>query len=90
MINFLFYFDFVLHSIAVQFYKLSHLTNQNPTLPTYVSQKVPIKEQKFSDIRSLLPYIPREFMDFYQELKSGRGKENKCHFKEQQVYLMKS
>lgn len=57
--------------LLVNTYKLSHGNDPRPSFPVrlaYETGKVHIKPQKVQDIRSLLPYVPPEYMDFYEEL----------------------
>lgn len=59
--------------LIVNTFKLSQnidpqLSFPSPLTLAYPTGKVPIKSQKLNDIRALLPYVPQEFMEFYEEL----------------------
>lgn len=57
--------------LTVQTFKLSHLQEPKPTFPSkkaYPAGKIPLKVQKVNDIRQLMPYIPPEFEEFYNEI----------------------
>lgn len=57
--------------LLVNTYKLLHNSDPRPSFPVrlaYETGKVHIKPQKVQDIRSLLPYVPLAYTDFYEEL----------------------